>query len=560
MSEASVSAPAHPTDYRAMLVSLVRRVLLVSVLPLIVIAIANFILFFSLNRSIVLDQQANLLRYHKESIEAFLANLTAEVTALAHQYPREELVNGHLERLFEVLQQSAKVITDIGVIDADGQHLKYVGPFDLAGRNYKGTEWFNEVVEGGYYISDVFTGFRGVPHFIIAVKRSEADSFWILRITVNTDYFSRLVDAAHVGRTGETFIVNREGRFQTKTRFGDRLLEPSGFPDLEYHDGIKVRTLRMGGVGYICTTTWLSNPRWLLIFRQQVRDVYAPLRNAVVVGILMSAAGVLGAGVLAFLFAHRQVQVLKRADAANEALTQRLVATGKTAAVGEMSAGLAHEINNPLATIDTLQTWIRDLAGSTPISEEDRLEILDAASKIGDQVARCKTITQGLLKFARRVDSSPQQVLLSPMLEEMVTVMRSRARIEGVVLDTDLADVPAVRGAPAHLQQIFMNLINNALDATAGRGDGRVVVRSRATDGTVRVEIEDNGPGIPPELLSSIFLPFYTTKPVGKGTGLGLAICYGLVQELGGSIEVNSQPGKGATFTVTLPRAAQETA
>jgi two-component system NtrC family sensor kinase len=549
---------SRPTDYRAMLVALVRRVLLVSVLPLIVIASANFLLFFSLNRSIVLDQQANLLRYHRESIEAFLANLTAEVTALAHQYPREELVNGHLERLFQVLQQSAKVITDIGVIDSAGQHLKYVGPFDLAGRNYRATEWFAEVVERGYYISDVFTGFRAVPHFIIAVKRAEGNDFWILRVTVNTDYFSRLVDAAHVGRTGETFIVNREGRFQTKTRFGDHLLEPSGFPDLSFHEGIKVRSLKMGGVSYLCTTTWLSNPRWLLIFRQQVRDVYAPLRNAVVVGLLMSAAGVLGAGVLAVLFAHRQVQALKRADAENEALLRRLVATGKTAAVGEMSAGLAHEINNPLATIDTLQTWIRDLAGSPAMSEADRLEVLDAASKIGDQVARCKAITQGLLKFARRVDASPQPVLLSPMLEEMATVMRARARIEGITLEADLADVPAVLGAPAHLQQIFMNLINNALDATSGRGDGRVVIRTRASADAVRVEIQDNGPGIPPEHLSSIFLPFFTTKPVGKGTGLGLAICYGLVQELHGSIEVDSRPGHGTTFTVTLPRAAQE--
>lgn len=542
-----------PTNYRAMLLSLVRRVLLVSVLPLIVIAIANFVLFFSLNRSIVLEQQANLLRYHREAIEAFLANLTFEVTALAHQYSRDELVNGHLARLFEVLQQGARVITDIGVIDAQGKHLKYIGPFDLADRNYRDAEWFGEVVERGLYISDVFTGFRGVPHFIIAVRRDERDSFWILRVTVNTDYFSRLVDAAHVGRTGETFIVNRTGLFQTKTRFGDKLLEPSGFPDLSYHEGIKVRHLRMGGVGYICTTTWLSDPRWLLILRQEVRDVFAPLRNAVVVGILMSAAGVLGAGALAFLFARKQVQALKRADAENEALTGRLVATGKTAAVGEMSAGLAHEINNPLATIDTLQTWIRDLAGSPPISEEDRTEILDAAAKIGDQVARCKTITQGLLKFARRVDAAPQPVLLAPMLEEMATVMRARARVEGVVLETDLADAPPVFGAPTHLQQIFMNLINNALDATSGQADGKVVIRSRPASRGVRVDVEDNGPGIPPEHLSSIFLPFFTTKPVGKGTGLGLSICHGLVQELQGKIDVDSQPGRGTTFSVTLP-------
>jgi two-component system NtrC family sensor kinase len=131
-------------------------------------------------------------------------------------------------------------------------------------------------------------GFRGVPHFVIAVNRQEGEGFWILRATVNTDYFSKLVDAARLGRTGETFIVNRQGLYQTRTHFAGKLLEPSGYPDLVPHDGIRVRRLELGGEGYFYTTTWLAAPATLISL--EASDA-CPLRRAIVVGILMSAAG-----------------------------------------------------------------------------------------------------------------------------------------------------------------------------------------------------------------------------------------------------------------------------
>ena len=544
--------PAMP--YPAMFRRLVGRLVLVTVLPLLVIGVANFYLFYSLNRSIVVEQHSNFLRYHKESIQAFLANLTAEVTSIANQYSLADLLSGDLEQVFQVVRQQAGVITDVGLIDANGNHLKYIGPYDLSGRNYAATDWFKRVIGDGSYISDVFLGFRGVPHFVIAVKRAEGESFWIVRATVNTDYFSRLVDATRIGRTGETFIVNSAGLLQTRTRFAGELLAPSPFTDLAPHEGIRVRTVAAGGASYLYTTTWLDSPRWMLIFRQSSDDVFAPLRTAVLVGLAMCIAGVLGGAALAVVVARSQVRHIKRADLEKDALTHRLLVAGKTAAVGEMSAGLAHEINNPLATIDTLQTWIRDLAQDTPIAEEDRHEILDAAAKIGEQVQRCKTITQGLLKFARKSDAALVEVDLQLAVEEMLTILRTRARVEGAEIESDLEHVPPLLACPAHLQQVLVNLVNNAIDAVAGKPGGRVVVHTRlASDGRARVEVADNGCGIAPEYLSSIFLPFFTTKEVGKGTGLGLAICYGLVHEMGGTISVESTPGEGTRFAVDLP-------
>ncbi|MEW6368075.1 MAG: sensor histidine kinase [Acidobacteriota bacterium] len=540
------------SHYRQMFRTLVWRLLLVTLLPLIVIGGANFYLFYSLNRSIVIEQHANALRSDRESIEAFLRNVTTELKAIANRFSLEELKAGNLERVFQVIQQSG-VFTDIGIIDRNGDHVTYIGPYDLSGRNYRHTEWFQRVMQEGVYISDVFLGFRGVPHFIVAVKRNEGDTFWILRATFNTDYFSNLVDAIRIGETGETFIVNSQGLFQTKTRFAGELLTPSGFPDLTPHPGIRVREMTVDGRGYLYTTTWLNNPQWLVIFRQASSDVYSPLRRAVLMGFSISALGALAAIGLAIIVAGAQVRHIKKTDREKEALTQRLLVTGKTAAVGEMSAGVAHEINNPLATIDTLQTWISELARSSPISEEDRQEILDSAKKIGQQVERCKTITQGLLKFSRKVETTAEELDLNRLLEELAAFCRTRARVENVTVQTALRLIPTIVGPPGHLQQIFVNLLNNALDAVAGKPNGMVLIRSRYSDGKVKVEVSDNGSGIPAENVSRIFLPFFTTKPVGQGTGLGLAIVYGLVQDLGGSINVESTVGVGSTFSVQLP-------
>ena len=128
------------------------------------------------------------------------------------------------------MQQRGGVFEDLGIIDSEGNHVRYMGPYDLSRINYRETDWFRHVVAEGAFISDMFLGFRKIPHFIIAVKRPERDGFWILRATVNTDYFSKLVDAAHVGKTGETFIVNSQGLYQTKTRSAGDSSRPPGFP------------------------------------------------------------------------------------------------------------------------------------------------------------------------------------------------------------------------------------------------------------------------------------------------------------------------------------------
>lgn len=536
---------------------LLRAMLAVCLAPLFLVGAAAYLQFQHYARKMVLDQQERLVLNHREFIESFLASRRAELQAVASQYTLDQLLSGELERVFRVLQEGSGIYTDIGIIDDQGNHLKYLGPYDLSGRNYRGADWFLALKSRDLVMSDVFMGYRAVPHFIIAVRRVEAGRFWIVRASLSTDYFSQIVERVRVGRTGEAFILDRTGLFQTKTQFGGRLLAPSGYPKLAPHAGVLSFEREEGGRTILYSDVWMADDRWVLVFRQDKGEAYAPLQRALWTSILITLAGVAGVTVASLAIARNLVRYVRRADEEKDALNRQLEASSKMAAIGEMAAGVAHEINNPLGIIETLKTWILDLVSEEGVAKEDVQEVIDSTRKIGDQVERCRRITHDLLKFSRRTESERADLDLNALISEMVEMIQHRARAENIAFKLELGRLPRITGSPSRLQQVFMNILNNAVDAMERRG-GTITVRTGAAPGGVRAEVEDTGCGIPPENLSKIFEPFFTTKPVGRGTGLGLAVCYGLVVQMGGTLEVRSQVGSGTTFVLTLPLSPPE--
>jgi two-component system, NtrC family, sensor kinase len=247
---------------------------------------------------------------------------------------------------------------------------------------------------------------------------------------------------------------------------------------------------------------------------------------------------------------------------ANERLAQSLVGTEKLASVGQLAAGIVHEINNPLTYVSSNADYVRgvlsdaarDPDGSVRLSRRD-LEALDAAL---DDVALGARRIEGIIADMRRLSRVGDDV------HEMFDVndaIRSAIRIGGacrrgaVDLVTDLGEDVEVQGNAGRLSQVLVNLIVNAIQAVedAGRNEGRVRVRSRRQADRVIVEVIDNGPGISAENLCRIMEPFFTTKPTGRGTGLGLAISRQIAEEHGGALEAESQAGRGATFRLVLP-------
>ena len=227
-----------------------------------------------------------------------------------------------------------------------------------------------------------------------------------------------------------------------------------------------------------------------------------------------------------------------------------LVQSAKLAAIGELAASIAHEINNPLTVIlGNTGLLLREAA---PDSIEHR-----RLSDVVTEANRAGKIVRDLLDFARRREPNREPVALHELLERALELLHAKLGGAGVeverVFDPSLAAILADRD---QLTQVFLNLITNAVDAM--EGGGTLVLATAAQRGDddrplVTVSVSDSGPGIPPEHLARIFEPFYTTKPEGRGTGLGLSVSLGIVRKHGGAIDVESKPGRGTTVRVQLP-------
>ncbi len=225
----------------------------------------------------------------------------------------------------------------------------------------------------------------------------------------------------------------------------------------------------------------------------------------------------------------------------------QLLEAGKLAALGQLVAGVAHELNNPLAIV----------MGHAELLKRDSADprVQERTEKILTAGARAARIIRELITFARPQSATLADLQMPVVVERALELRRQALQVRGIAVAHEAApDLPAVRGDEIRLQQVVLNLLLNAEYAAAqGAGPPRIEIRLAAEDGAVRLTVADSGPGIPPEVLPRIFEPFFTTKPVGQGTGLGLAICYRIVEAQGGRIWAESAPGGGARFVVTLP-------
>jgi signal transduction histidine kinase len=254
------------------------------------------------------------------------------------------------------------------------------------------------------------------------------------------------------------------------------------------------------------------------------------------------------ARVLLRLRALEQALARRNRELAGKLSTTRdqLLQAEKLSAIGQLAAGVAHEINNPLTSVISFAQLL--LKGR--VTEADARRCLELIAAEGERAAR---IIRSLLAFARKHKPERRLQPLGPIIEAVLELRVYAIERAGITIERDFAELPPVMVDPHQLQQVFLNILINAEQALSERRSGRIVVRTRAGEGVVRVAIADDGPGIAPEDLPRIFDPFYSTKDVGQGTGLGLSICYGIIQEHQGRIWAESEPGGGATFWIELP-------
>jgi signal transduction histidine kinase len=240
-----------------------------------------------------------------------------------------------------------------------------------------------------------------------------------------------------------------------------------------------------------------------------------------------------------------------------------LVQSEKMAALGNLVAGVAHEINSPLGSIgssaDTIKRALRVIESALydgeAASQDERVNkafqtLVTLNESVSGGVERINRIVTALRNFARLDEGEYQSFDVNGGIEDTLTLVLANPEVH-VEVEKDLGPLPELYCRPRELNQVFINILNNALEATGSRG--RITIKTREDDDRIRIQITDNGPGIPPEGLARVFEPGYTTKGRGVGTGLGLAISYRIIEDHGGTISIESQPGEGTTVFLALP-------
>jgi two-component system NtrC family sensor kinase len=589
--------PAYYADFR---LKIALRIVIVSLAPLLLVTGIILYQFHVYANKMVHAHLDELVLRHRQKIDDFLKQKLSDISYLSKSYEITQLKDKtFLQQRLRALQTDySYVFVDLGVIDDKGRQVSYAGPFDLDQANYSNADWFQKASLRETYISDVFLGLRGQPHFIVAVKREWEGRTWLVRATIDFMAFNTLVEDFTMGKTGTAFILNRQGEFQTRPPKGTLKLTLQQYMNL-FKMGEDARGNRSGGgiiapsvlgqdelfqiarehefqmdrgtikpphkyttfsvekqgdnTRFLVIAAFLKNDDWLLIFQQEKKDAFSQLFETQLIAVFITFAGAVLIIFVTFLISGQLVKRIARLDSEKEVMNQQIVETGKLASIGELAAGIAHEINNPVAIMVEEAGWIQDLLSEGIDKGDNFEEFKRALDQIQTQGHRCKGITHKLLSFARKTDSRMETLQLNEFVNEVVDLLSQKFKYANIDVDVQLdPELPAIQASATEIQQVLMNILQNAVYAMEKTG-GKIAVLTEADDQNISVSIKDTGPGISPDNLARIFDPFFTTRPVGKGTGLGLSICYGIINKMGGRIDVESKLDEGTTFTIVLP-------
>jgi two-component system NtrC family sensor kinase len=549
---ASTSLPFDEAHYRELRRRNIVRLLFTYIGPIVILAVFFYIQYdFLVSESRRLHLKA-VAENQSNTLDLFLTERRVNISNLVDD-PKLQ-VPPSSEAMLEylaILKRNSDAFVDVGFFDSSGIQLAYAGPFPaLEKRNYSSENWFQELREraNNYIITDIYMGFRNRPHFTIAVSRIKNGRYIVLRATLDPERIYAYIRSVEGGSEVYTSIINQDGYYQLVTPQIGTPLERAGFvPPKEPRIGSGEARQSNSKANY--AYSWLREANWALIVQESAKSgqgLFAGHRlNIVLISVLIISIGLV-------IVAYRSKKVTQLHLESEQARAQ-LEHAAKLASVGELAAGIAHEINNPLAAINEEAGLVKDLLDPQFIETAGPEEIRQHLNSIQESVFRCRDITRKLLGFVRKTDIDLKKHDVHKLIDGVVDgLLGPEMAVSNIEIERNYgSDIPEILTDANQLQQVILNIINNGIDAIRAF-PGRISIETEEAGDFVIIRISDTGTGMTREQLEKIFLPFYTTKEVGKGTGLGLSISYGIIKSLGGTIEVASKPGGGSTFSIFL--------
>ena len=493
----------------------------------------------------------------RNTVDLFLQERLVNIFSLFHSSnfslpPTKQ----QMESMLNQLRQASDAFIDVGFLTKDGIQIGYVGPYSfLQNKDYSKQDWFVELMSPNHdhHISDIYLGFRNKLHFTIATKQLIDEKPFVLRATLDPDKFYLFLKTINHAKGVESVLINKEGNFQLVDPWSQTHLKKSEYiPSPVEHSG--AYPVERNGGTFLIAHAWLTEVPWALLVNEPLATAYAEFYRSRKIMLISSTLFliIISAGlwrVTSIFLDKARENAEKREELANQ-----LQHASRLASLGELATGVAHEINNPLAIVVATTDVIKDMLNPEFNISWTPEQIIEELAAIQSAVYRAKGITQQLLDYGRKNDPQMIPTDLNQILEKVLSGFKERslALSDISVIRNFDQNLPKILVDPNQIQQVLFNLINNADDAIFGAG--KITITTAQNNETVSITVTDTGCGMNTKQIKKIFDPFYTTKEIGKGTGLGLSVTIGIVESMGGRIDVQSMPGAGSTFTVILPK------
>jgi len=533
----------------------------VALVPLIIWALSGYRLTMETIESELVMRTSQLISNSWRSVSLFLTERRSVLDFIAHDHSLETLEDpARLAEVLENLNKRFGGFIDLGVIDSSGKQVSHAGSHQMEGLDFNQQHWFREVLNRGVYISELVTGPRNEPHVDFAVKRELADgSFFVLHAVLKPEQITESIAQIDLPPKADLFIINHEGVLQTPSRYYGPVFNKISMAIPEYSPKARVfESINDKKDRIVIGCAQIPNTPYILMLIQEQSERIQPWYKTT-----WAFTGILAASIIMILLvtlgvATHLVNQLHEADQERVDTLHQVEYANKMVSLGRLASGVAHEINNPLAIINEKAGHIKDIFTLTETYAKDP-KLIDLVESVISTVQRCAKVTRDLLNFTRHLNLSIQSIDLKEIIDEVQSVLAKEAELRSITVGRSVAqDIPPFESDRGKLEQVFFNLFNSAIGAMNDGGHLEITA-TRKNEDYISVAFTDNGRGIPESDLKHIFEPFYYAKTGHSGTGLGLAVTYALVQEIGGTISVQSRPGQETVFDISIPLVRPET-